>query len=298
MTSIESAASPRFLSQAAGPELVKEYFRRVMSRGRLAHAYLFSGPAGAELRSFAIALAQALLCETGEPCGLCPSCRAAAGGNHPALTVFSSADQKASLDIAEVRNLIQRDRFSRPGLMVWIIEEVERLSLPATNALLKILEEPNPGALLILLSPSAGSLLPTIVSRCHRILFPEPAAIRDEAPGIPAASGSDPPAPEELLRQLAQPSFFAEWDPREWLAATFPGSAVPRQSVGRILDWSLERCRRGWLDWERGQTVAARPDPLPSLEELVQLRALLDANINADLIFEALVQHLRKNWTP
>ncbi|MBI4582761.1 MAG: hypothetical protein HY717_01825 [Planctomycetes bacterium] len=295
MASIESSALQRFLSRAAGPELVKEYFRRISSRGRLAHAYLFSGPAGAGKRSFAISFAQALLCETGEPCGLCPACRAAASGNHPALTVFSSADQKASLDIAEVRNLIHRDRFSRQGLLVWIIDEVERLSLPATNALLKILEEPNPGALLILLSPSAGSLLPTIVSRCHRILFPGPAASRDEAPEAP---GSGPPGPVELLRQLAQPSFFAEWDPREWLAAAFPESAGSRESVGRLLDWSTERCRQGWLDWERGQTIAPRPDPLPRLEELVQLRALLDANVNADLVFEALLQHLRKNWTP
>ena len=281
-----------FLSRSTGPDIVTEAFRRAFLSGRLAHAYLFVGPPGSGRKEFARTLAQALLCETGEPCGECSSCRSIAHDNHADLRVYSTTGRRASIDIEGVRELAQLDHRRHRGLRVWIVEDCERMAVPASNALLKTLEEPSSRTLLILIAPSTGSILPTLVSRCQRVQFPVRAA-QSEAAGSEAA-GSEAAAANELSREslaaVVAPTFFADVDPRAWLDGVVSGCDSPRAAVAKTIDAVIARARHEWKRCEReGETS----DLLHAIEQLLELRADVDANVNVDLLLESLLRQLR-----
>jgi DNA polymerase-3 subunit delta' len=175
-------------------------------RVRLPHAILFYGPAGIGKSDFLEAFAQALLCENVQPdghaCGSCASCGWFAQGNHPdyrrvrpeALEDEAPADgedgaagdgdkkakstKTASKDIKieQIRALADFMNISthRQGLRVVVLYPAEALNMPASNALLKTLEEPPPGTVFLLASNSLDRLLPTILSRCRKFALPLP----------------------------------------------------------------------------------------------------------------------------
>lgn len=149
----------------------KEILRRALSNQRLAHAYLFEGPEGVGKRLMALALARALVCQTGEGCGDCPSCRKIDHNNHPDLHLLDA--EGATIKIDQVRQ-IQKELSLRPlesEYKICLIDGAEWLNPAAGNALLKTLEEPQGKALLILLSARPEALLDTIRSRCQRLPF-------------------------------------------------------------------------------------------------------------------------------
>jgi len=279
--------TPAFLSLVPGPEVVREYFRRCRARERLSHAYLFTGPSDSGKIAFARGLASALFCPTGEPCGVCSSCAAAEHGNHASIHELAPAKEGGSIDIAQVRRLSQQDRRSRKGFLVWILPDIERMSPSAMNALLKTLEEPNAGALLLLMARSVGTLLPTIVSRCHRVPFPGRMQGGD-------ASELDPQS--ELLALPAQADFYARHDSREWLEQVAPGVSNRREAVGVVLDDLIGRTHRHWLRVEtEGEPSSGGRDPLERLEQLLGLREDLNRNVNADLVLESLIVECKKS---
>ncbi len=173
-------------------------------RARLPHAILFHGPAGIGKADFIEAFAQALLCENvradGHACGTCASCGWFAQGNHPdyrrvrpeALEDEAPAaegdegggDDKKSrsktaskdIKIEQVRALADFMNISthRQGLRVVVLYPAEALNMPASNALLKTLEEPPPGTVFLLASNSLDRLLPTILSRCRKFALALP----------------------------------------------------------------------------------------------------------------------------
>ncbi|HVJ87215.1 MAG TPA: DNA polymerase III subunit delta' [Caulifigura sp.] len=164
-----------------------EMLRRAASRGRLAHGYLFLGPAGIGKRIVARGLAQALFCrETSErelqPCGHCPACKQVAAQTHPDLLEIGCPEGKRELSIDLIAGA--KERRGREGLChdlslrpmsadrrVAIIDDAERMNDESANALLKTLEEPPPGSILILLAADLEPILPTIRSRCQPLWF-------------------------------------------------------------------------------------------------------------------------------
>ncbi|MGZ5198579.1 MAG: DNA polymerase III subunit delta' [Telluria sp.] len=178
-------------------------------RARLPHAILFHGTAGTGKTDFIEAFAQALLCERvqadGHACGECASCGWFVQGNHPdyrrvrpeALEDEPGAaegeeggdDKKAKstktpskeIKIEQIRALADFMNISthRQGLRVVVLYPAEALNMPASNALLKTLEEPPPGTVFLLASNSLDRLLPTILSRCRKFALPMPG--HDEA---------------------------------------------------------------------------------------------------------------------
>ncbi|MES2015595.1 MAG: DNA polymerase III subunit delta' [Pseudomonadota bacterium] len=174
-------------------------------RARMPHAVLFHGAAGTGKSDFIEAFAQALLCENagadGHACGACLSCGWFAQGNHPdyrrvrpealedeppegeegadADTGKKAKSTKApskEIKIEQIRNLADFMNISthRQGLRVVVLYPAEALNTPASNALLKTLEEPPPGTVFLLASNSLDRLLPTILSRCRKFALPMP----------------------------------------------------------------------------------------------------------------------------
>jgi len=148
------------------------HLRREMQSARVVHAYLFAGPAGTGKRSLADICARALLC-TGmgeKPCDLCPSCRQFLSGNHPDVKRISP---EKSIGVEAIRELIdalavhpyESDRH------VVLIEEADRMTPQAQNALLKTLEMPPGDAVFFLMTDQMTALLPTIISRCRIVRF-------------------------------------------------------------------------------------------------------------------------------
>ena len=173
-------------------------------RVRLPHAILFHGPAGIGKADFIEAFAQALLCENvrpdGHACGACASCGWFVQGNHPdyrrvrpealedeapvsegdeAPAEEKKAKSKTAskeIKIEQVRALADFMNISthRQGLRVVVLYPAEALNMPASNALLKTLEEPPPGTVFLLASNGLDRLLPTILSRCRKFALPMP----------------------------------------------------------------------------------------------------------------------------
>ncbi|MFN0058261.1 MAG: DNA polymerase III subunit [Planctomycetota bacterium] len=155
-----------------GHALAKRFFAAVIARDQLSHAYLLVGIDGIGKRACAEGVAQALFCprlpEIG--CGHCPACRAVAGGTHTALTILKAEEGKR-LEIGAVRELNPTLQIRTSDRRVVILDDADRLADEAANALLKILEEPPPGVVFLLITSRPAQLLPTIASRCQRVPF-------------------------------------------------------------------------------------------------------------------------------
>jgi DNA polymerase-3 subunit delta' len=145
--------------------------QRIVTSGRIAHAFLFIGPEGTGRKMCAQAFIAALFCGKEDACGDCPSCRKLAAGSHPDLHTLEPDGQFIKID--QIRSL-QRELAYRPyeaPRKACIIDGADRLNQSSGNALLKTLEEPPGNALLILLATTVDNVLPTIRSRCQQLLF-------------------------------------------------------------------------------------------------------------------------------
>jgi DNA polymerase III subunit delta' len=162
-------------SEIVGHEKQVETLRQSLVNGRLHHAYLFVGPDGVGKRTLALALAQAIHCTElkGDFCGACGACRAVQKGNHADVRLLEPLSNKRDINIQQVRELekaLNLRSFSGRQ-KVAIIDPATLMNLPTQNALLKTLEEPPQGCVLILVASNAGGLLPTLRSRVSAFSF-------------------------------------------------------------------------------------------------------------------------------
>jgi DNA polymerase III subunit delta' len=144
----------------------------------MTHAWLFTGPPGSGRSNAAIAFAAALQCrpadgaETG--CGVCHECHTVLAGSHADVSVVRT--EKLSIGVDEVRDLVRRSALAPVGRrwQIMIVEDADRLTEQANNALLKAIEEPSPHTVWILCAPTVEDLLPTIRSRCRLLTLSTP----------------------------------------------------------------------------------------------------------------------------
>jgi DNA polymerase-3 subunit gamma/tau len=163
---------PSTCAAVKGPDHVVLALRNAVRDGRVAHAYLFSGPRGTGKTSTARILAKALNCtdlRDGEPCGVCASCIEITRGT--SLDVHE-LDAASNNGVDAMRDLVSRAALGSPGRQkVYIVDEVHMLSTAASNALLKTLEEPPAHVIFVLATTDPQKVLPTIRSRTQHFEF-------------------------------------------------------------------------------------------------------------------------------
>ena len=141
----------------------------------MSHAWLFTGPPGSGRSNAAVALAAALECEQGG-CDECHACHTVQAGTHADVTLVRT--EKLSIGVDEVRELVRRAALAPMGRrwQVLIIEDADRLTDQACNALLKAIEEPTDRTVWMLCAPTVDDVLPTIRSRCRLVTLTTPTA--------------------------------------------------------------------------------------------------------------------------
>jgi DNA polymerase III subunit delta' len=173
---------------------------------RLPHALLFAGPAGVGKYRFALALAHYLMCNSpvdGMPCGSCRQCGFNKAATHPDLKLIAPEEKGKQIKVDQIRELVGFvcQTSQQGGSKVIILSPAESMNINAANALLKSLEEPTPGTLMILLTHAPSQLLATIRSRCQSMVFPVPASEQAMRWLVPLVSSEEQAA--QLLKEAA-----------------------------------------------------------------------------------------------
>jgi len=312
-----------------GHEAPIAFLKEVVSSQRTAHAYLFFGPEGIGKKKVALSFAASLLCPTparaGEGCGACSSCKRVLKGTHPDIITISAIG--TSIRIQEIRDAITAIKV-RPlegSNRVVIIDEAERMSEPAANAVLKTLEEPPRGNFFLLITARPYKLPTTIVSRCQPLMFSplskaqimgflkESLKLPEEKAEIIAACAGG--SVSEALK-LSHPDYlsFREKMQSIWKTVLAAGPMAPvvlSRALGqdkieleeklhflatlfRDALWFQEtRAKEGIVNldfFETVKTIGERLAPgqiIKNIQALTQARLNLEQNVNKSLTLEA-----------
>jgi DNA polymerase-3 subunit delta' len=262
---------------------VVESLRRAASQGRMPHALLFVGPEGVGKHSFALRLAQALLCERVpeeklDPCGACPGCLQVMAGTHPDVLRVAKPEDRQELPIRIIRDLCI-DLGLKPmsgRRKVAIVDDADDLNDEAANAFLKTLEEPPPGSTLILVGTSAEGQLDTILSRCRVVRF-------------------DPLGESELAEVLLEQGIVETKGEASRLARLGEGSVARARGLA---DPALTEFRRGIFDEVAAPQGFDAPALARRMEEFIN-KAGKEAGakrVRARLIFGELVRLFRATF--
>lgn len=231
---------PQTFEEIAGQETVVDVLKKTLQRGKIGHAWLFSGPRGCGKTSAARLLAKALNCldlkDGYEPCGSCEQCVSISAGESLDVIEIDGASNNGVEEIRELKTHVSLSPFSAKW-KVYIIDEVHMLSISAFNALLKTLEEPPPLVAFILATTEPHKIPATIRSRCQHIPFQridmrsmcarlEQVAVEEKAPFDP-----------EAIRELARNSDGALRDALSLMeqAMTLGNGEVSKEAVDSLL---------------------------------------------------------------
>lgn len=259
-------------------------------QGRLPHALLLFAAAGSGKQAFGKLLARSLLCRQPDhdllPCGRCPACRQVVGESHPDLRWFGPEEESTQIRINTVRALIDWLNLTREGEghRIAVVQPADAMNYHAANSLLKTLEEPPEGGLLLLLSDRPHQLPATLRSRCQKVDL----AARDTAATHDWLADQGVEQPETLLTLSAQrPLHALEWASAEQmqrrnetvneLAALIERREEPL-SIAKRWQGSDLATRLTWshlmlTDLARLQ-LSARPSRLAHNDRIDQLRPL------------------------
>ncbi len=182
-----------------GQEQIKEHLQNALSSGKVSHAYILNGEKSSGKEFIAKVFAMALQCEKDgeEPCQECHSCKQALSRNHPDI-IYVTHEKPNTISVDDIRTQVNNDVAIKPysgPYKVYLVNEAEKMTPQAQNALLKTLEEPPAYAVIVLLTSNVDSLLPTILSRCV-VLNMKPVA--------------DELVKKYLMEQLQVPDYKAE----------------------------------------------------------------------------------------
>ena len=159
----------RRFKDVVGQKSIVDHLQNAVTTGKVSHAYILQGERSAGKEFIAKTFATALLCEKGEaePCGECHSCKQAENDNNPDI-IRIIHEKPNTIGVEDIRKLTG-DIAVKPyagKYKVYIVNEAEKMTVQAQNALLKTLEEPPEYAVILLLATNTDALLPTVLSRC------------------------------------------------------------------------------------------------------------------------------------
>jgi DNA polymerase-3 subunit delta' len=172
--------APSVFDQLVGQRHITEILQGAVVAARsgeesqeMTHAWIFTGPPGSGRSSAAVAFAAALVCPMGG-CGTCLACRSAQTSGHPDVEIIRT--EGLSIKIDEIRELLTRTSWapSMGGWRVVVMEDADRMTESAANALLKAIEEPGARTVWLLCAPTLHDILPTIRSRCRHLQLRTP----------------------------------------------------------------------------------------------------------------------------
>lgn len=286
------------LSTIRGQDRVISLMRRAVTSDRVAHAYLFVGPAHCGKHTTGLALAKALNCEShpGEGCFDCTPCSKIDGGIHPDVETLPREGAAQMIPIETIRNRVIPKMGLAPNeakVRVILVDEATALGGPSANALLKTLEEPPPRTVFVLCTSAPDKLLPTIRSRCQRVNF---AAL---SPDLRAAVNDGGDAESDTAATLT--ALAAQLEAAE--AATSLGllhraaaeATADKAQVAPALELLAtryhEHARAAALD---GDLATAQRAGAMAREVLICHQAISTHNAHPLLTVEALLYRLRK----
>ena len=259
-----------------GHDDIVELFRRSIDSGRLGSTFLFVGPSGVGKRTFAMKLAQSLLCDQAEsrpldPCGTCPQCAQVTALTHPDLDIVTKPPEKSAIPIKLL--IGDKEHRMRDGLCArialkpmaggrkfGIVDDADHLNIEGANCLLKTLEEPPPRSVLILIGTSPQRQLPTIRSRSQIVRF-KPLPIDVCADLIVQQGLEEDPAKARQLAEMSGGSLTAavKWsDPDLW---SFRSDFLTRLASKNWNPVSLAKSITEFVD-AAGKEAAKRRDRL------------------------------------
>ena len=284
-----------------------EMLRRSIRRGRLAHTYLFAGPAGVGKSLFARIFAQSLLCERFadeelDACGECSGCRQVEAGSHPDFFYVGCPEGKGEIPVALFVG--EKEKRGQEGLIhdlslrpmvasrrIAIIDDANRMNEEGANGMLKTLEEPPADSLLILIAGNLDALLPTIRSRCQLLRFgalaeQDVAELLEqhelaEGPEVASAAAAMSDGSLQTAQQLLNPELRAL---REQLYQALSEQELKPLVIGKLMRAGVEslsgntqeqRQNAGWLirftqEFFRQATLVLSNSPPPVVPREVE----------------------------
>lgn len=300
----------------SGNEVAARILGRAVSTGRVANAYLLKGPRGSPKELIADMLAKDLLCDSpaegGRACGACWSCRAVRDGQHPDL--FYAEREGASIKIKKSHEML-KEALLKPyhsARKVFIIKDAEDFTVEASNALLKILEEPPSYVTFILTTGNLSGIPDTILSRCQ--IVPVRAFSPEDLADILIKDGADPRAAREVAelaggnieraRRMLARSRGAVSRGDQILTEVLSSSVVdaaqkyakgePQERLEVVDDLEIELAKR--LRDAEGESAAL----LKAMKAVMAAKDRLESSANAFLTFVVLFVDLGralKGWT-
>lgn len=261
-----------------GNERLKENLIHSLSRGRISHFYLISGPEGSGKHTLAKLLAAAILCQgRNKPCGICGPCRKVLDASHPDFITIDDPEKK-TVPVDLIRQA-RADIYIQPNESdhkIYLFPRAQDMGLPGQNALLKVLEEPPQYGVFLLLTDNPEKLLPTVRSRCTELslqALPEDVLCKALAADFPAAEMAD-------VRAAAQRSGGYLGQAKKLLEQ---GDEIPPQTEGFVASFAA-RDVYGLIQtlvpmekWKRDQLTAILADWQALTEQALACKAGLPA---------------------
>lgn len=272
-------------------ENVRESLTKIVKSGNLPHAFLFSGPKGTGKTSAARILAKIINCENRrknsiEPCNKCDQCRGIAKGANLDVIELDAASNRGIDDIRNLKEAVKLSP-SKAEKKVYIIDEAHMLTLEASNALLKTLEEPPEHVVFILATTNPEKLIPTIRSRATNIVFTKAGEKEIERQLKRIAKGEKIKIDEDSLKLIAE---FSNGDFR---ASSKIIEELLLEGKRSIKGKDIEKIVSGGLsdDAEKILVFLQNKDAQKALEEIEKVS---NSGLSIDVYLESLLQRLRK----